>query len=262
MKYNILIIVLFLILAFGCRKESDNFDYKVDGLSDLSFRVDETKEVTLTISSDKGQAETVVLSVAGLPRGVLCTFETPQVKPGFSTNMSITVTNLVKLGTYTLKLLSTSETTSKETDFSISIDDEISMTMMVYDASKSTSDHPAGEVGGDATIKLYTNAETFSKQQPYYTTMTDSIGFANFYHLPSGPYLFTVEKGDASNISSKKSIDGLLKGFINVNVDKFGTMLYRDLNGDGKISDADRAQYDRMVLYTGVVTEKYIWMSK
>jgi len=262
MKNNIPIIVLFFILTFGCRKEEDNFDYKINGVSDLDFRVDETKEVTLTVSSDKGQAETVALSIGGLPRGVLCTFETPKVNPGSSTNMSITVTNLVKLGSYTLKLLSTSETTSKEIDFLISIDDDISMKMTVYDASKSTSDHPAGELGGDATIKLYTDAETFSKQQPYYTTMTDSVGFANFYHLPSGPYLFTVEKGEASNISSKKNIDGVLKGFINVNVDKYGTMLYRDLNGDGKMSDDDRAQYDRMVLYTGVITEKYIWMSK
>ena len=89
-------------------------------------------------------------------------------------------------------------------------------------------------------------------------------------------YLFTVEKGSLSNIAEKISVDGQLKGFVTTGIfqtkdevynssqlkAQIGQLRYRDLNADGKITDADRTMYDMVMIYDRLLSEKVIWIGQ
>ncbi|HEY4787174.1 MAG TPA: hypothetical protein VIH57_14045, partial [Bacteroidales bacterium] len=197
-----------------------------------------------------------------VPAGVSYFFETNQGMPNYSTTLTISVANTVKLGTHVITLQATSENSVKSIDFNLDINDTISMIMKVYDATKWDYEMPVGELADSAVVTLYKDSVSFAMQQPCYSTITDSAGIANFYHLQPGSYLFTVQKGALSNIASKKLIKGQFMGFATINIDKYGQLMYRDQNGDGIINDADRVLYDMFIMYTPAESERIVWIGQ
>jgi hypothetical protein len=182
----------------------------------------------------------------------------------------------MKMGNYRLTLEVTSASRTKSIVFNLLVDDQISMIMLVYDATQWTPDRPTGELTTDATINVYTDEAAFLSKTPSYTSITDKNGKAYFYHMLPRNYLFTVEKGSLSNIAEKISVDGQLKGFVTTGIfqtkdevynssqlkAQIGQLRYRDLNADGKITDADRTMYDMVMIYDRLLSEKVIWIGQ
>ena len=260
-KYTFLIIFSLVVIFTSCKKEYNNsFDCDIKGISNIDAKVGDSKILNISVSNIQGSPENVELSLKNVPQGISYFFETSQGKPNFVTTLTITVTNEVKLGKHPITLEVKSDNLLKSTNFDLVVNDSVSMTMKVYDGTQWTLDSPAGELCDSATVKLYKDSVSFSKNKPFYTTFTDKNGLANFYHLAPGSYFFTVEKGSLSNILMKKQINGKLCGFSTTNIDKYGKFQYRDQNGDGKITDLDRVQYDMLILYEDFFSERIVWI--
>jgi len=257
------LIICLITLFASCKKESpNNFECEIQGVANIDARVGDTKALNLTIARTQGASENVTLSLKNVPSGISYAFETNEGNSNFATTLYISISNTVKMGIHSITVEAQSENFRKTVDFNLTIDDHISMTMKVYDESKWTTEHPVGELVIGATINLFKDSLSFANQTPYYSTITDSSGMANFYHLQPMTYIFTVEKGDLSNIVAKKEVNNKLIGFATINIDKNGQLQYRDQNGDGKISEVDRSAYDRLVVYDNVVSQRIVWIGK
>jgi hypothetical protein len=260
-KLPILLISLQIVFFAACKKDHDNsFDCEITGVSNINAKVGDNKVVHVSIENTQGVPENVELSLQNVPRGISYYFETSKGTPNFTTVLTISMNNEVKLGKHTMTLEAKSKNLLKSVDFEVDINDSICMTMKVYDATKWSYDAPAGELSDSAIIKLYKDSLSFVKKLPFYTTSTDKNGLANFYHLAPGTYLFTAEKGNSSNIVSRKSISGIFVGFATTNIDKYGQLQYRDQNGDGKITDLDRVLYDMVITYESFFSERVVWI--
>jgi hypothetical protein len=274
-----LILPLFLIcflLFLSCKKESADVKYDIKGVQNLVINRCETKEMAVSIVQTQGTAEQVTLSLEGMPSGAVAAIETQQSLANFTTPISFIISDSTKMGDYVVTLSATSASCIQTVTFKLSVQDQLSMILKVYDGTQWTSDLPAGESAPGAKVKLYKDEPSLLMKTPAYTVITDSIGKAYFYHVVEGDYLFTVEKGDLSNIVGKSDINGVLKGFVTTGIFQtkseiissaqpqalIGQLRYRDLNTDNKINDADRTMYDRVMVYKSMVTEKIIWIGK
>jgi hypothetical protein len=255
----------FLVLTYlvSCKKENNNsFDCNINGVESMNAKVGDAKILNITISKTRGIPENVELLLNNVPQGVVYAFETQQGVPNFATTLTIVVTNEIKLGNYSMTLEAKSENFTKSIDFNLSVTDSITMQMKVYDATQWTLDSPAGELCDSAVINLYKDSVSFAQHNPFYTTLTDENGMANFYHVPAGTYLFTADKGPLSNIVSKTLINSKLMGFATANIDKYGQLQYRDENGDGKINDLDRVQNDMLIIYQDFYSDRIVWIGQ
>ena len=251
------------LLFFSCKKEQDsNFDCQIEGVGNIDAKVGDSRILNISVSKTQGPPENLVLSLKNVPQGVTYSFETSQGTPNFVTTLTISVNNEIKLGKHLMTLEAKSENMLKSINFDITVNDSITMTIKVYDGTKWNLDSPAGELCDLAVVKLYKDISSFVSGSPFYTTITDENGLANFYHVMPGFYFFTVEKGALSNIVSKKVVDGKIMGFATTNIDKYGQLQFRDENGDGKITDVDRVQYDRLILYEDFFSERVVWIGQ
>jgi len=278
-KQFLLPLFLLITLAFvSCKKESDTSVFNISGINNLKINRAETQTCNVTISQIQGTPEQVTLSLKGVPDGVSAAIETQQglPNPKFIVPLSFIVSRDSKMGDYEVTLSATSASCVKSLTFKLSINDQLSMIMTVYDGTQWTVDLPAGKSALGATVNLYVDSSAYLAKTPAYTASTDSIGKAYFYHVTARNYLFTVDKGDLSNIVVKKSIGGLMKGFVTTGIfqnksdiyssaqpqAQIGQLRYRDMDGDNKITDADRTMYDMVMVYEHIVAEKIIWIGK
>ena len=262
-RLSILLVFSTLIFFSSCKKEHDtSFDCEIKGVNNIYARVGDVKELNVSVVNTQGIPENVELSLSNVPKGVSYAFETSKGTPNFSTVLTISMSNEVKLGKHIMTLEAKSKNLLKSIDFEVNINDSISMTMKVYDATRWTYDSPAGELCDSAIIKLYKDSVSFARNSPFYIVATDQNGIANFYHLLPGSYLFTAEKGAISNIASRKSINGKMFGFATTNIDKYGQLQYRDQNGDGKITELDRVAYDMLITYESYFSDRIVWIGQ
>lgn len=263
-KYSVFLGFLLMISClFSCKKEVETkFEFAVSGVTDIYARVGDTKGLSINVSKLQGTPENVHLFLLNVPRGVAVSFENTTGSPNFSTTLSVIINNDVKLGKYPLTLVAQSTYSQKKLDFVLTVSDTVIMAMKVYDATQISSYTPAGLLCDSAEISLYKDETSFALHTPYYKTYTDSTGTANIYNIPSGAYLFTINKGNLSNIVSKVVIDNTIKGFATANLDSYGQLLYRDQNGDGKIDDLDRVEYDKLIIYDNSHPNRTVWISK
>ena len=276
MKKNLFLPLLLLLMfsLFSCKKETETFDYNVNGINNLATNRGETKTITVDVSKTQGPPEEVTISLQGVPNGVTAAIETRQGLPDFTTPISFIISPSTDTGSYQVTLIATSASRVKTVIFNLKVTDQLSMVMAVYDGTQWTPELAVGEVAPGATINLYADEAGFLAKTPVYTALTDSTGRALLYHIIPGNYLFTIEKGNLSNIVEKTNIGGVLKGFVTTGIfqtkaevlnsaqqnAQIGQLRYRDQNGDNKITDADREQYDMVMLYAGVVANKIIWI--
>jgi hypothetical protein len=212
-----------------------------------------------------------------LPNGVSYSIANDETKENNAFTLSLIVTNQAYLGKYNMTLEASYGKLKKDIPFGLNINDTLSITMAIYDATAYSIDFPYGKHADSATIKLYTNESNFLLDKPYYVVNTDTDGQANFYHLQKGNYLFVVKKGNLSNIVDKKMDNGELKGFATCGIfqnsceirssaqpnAQIGQLIYRDQNCDGTITNIDRIPYDKISIYNkSVVTKKLIWIGK
>ena len=266
------LILLLMLVLFSCKKESQIFDYEINGIGNLATNRGETKTIDVAVKTTEGTPEKVTLALKDVPDGITAAIETRQGLPNFTTPISFIISQNTAMGEYDITLEATSASTVKTVIFKISVTDQLSMIFVVYDATQSTPDLTAGEVAPGAVVKLFADASAFSAKTPAFTATADSLGRALFYHLPAGNYLFTVEKDNLSNIVEKTSIGGFVTTGIFENQSEIlnsaqptaliGQIRYRDQNFDDKITDADRRLYDMVMLYEGIVTDKIIWIGK
>jgi len=277
MAKRILILSIVCSIAFfSCQKEDETFDFTIESATDLKVTPGETKMVDLNIEKVQGPSETVSIKFVDVPQGVTCAVETDAglPNPSFATTVALIFSKNLKLGNYKLMIETASATRIKSVMLNIEVNDQLSMMMSVYDATQWTPERPTGELISGATINLYKSEADALAKLPTYISTTGEAGLAYFYHMVPGEYLFTVEKDNLSNIVEKTSVNGILKGFITTGIfqtrneiymssqpsAQIGQLCYRDLNGDGKITDADRASYDRIMIYDGELTDKVIWI--
>ncbi len=266
------LILLLALVLFSCQKKSEIFDYDIKGIGNLSTNRGETKIVDVVVKATEGTPEQVTLTLKNVPDGISAAIETRQAFPNFTTSLSFIVSQNTAMGEYDITLEATSASTVKTVIFKISVTDQLSMIFAVYDATQCTPDLTAGEVATGAVVKLFADAAAFSAKTPAYTATADSAGRAFFYHVPAGNYLFTVEKDNLSNIVEKTSSGGFVTtGIFQDKAEvlnsaqptaQIGQLRYRDQDFDNKITDADRRSYDMVMLYTGIVTDKIIWIGK
>jgi hypothetical protein len=266
------LILLLMLVLFSCKKESQFFDYKIDGIVNLSTNRGETKTIDVAVKATEGTPEKVTLALKDVPDGITAAIETRQGLPNFTTPISFIISQNTVMGEYDITLEATSASTVKTVVFKISVTDQLSMIFAVYDATQNTPDLTVGEVASGAVVKLFLDAAAFSAKTSAFTAKADSAGRALFYHVPAGNYLFTVEKDNLSNIVEKTSMGGFVTTGIFQNQSEIlnsaqptaqiGQIRYRDQNFDDKITDADRRLYDMVMHYDGIVTNKIIWIGK
>lgn len=272
--FSLLIIILGFTFS-SCKKDPVNTDIiQINGVSDFKSAVGETKTLTLTISNSNTNLQDISLSLNNVPAGVSYSFETASGKSNFVTTLSFIISSQAKLGVYPVILEASSETASTKIPFHININDELSLSLSVYDGTKRTESNTSGELVEDAIVNLYKNQIAFDQQIPTYTCNTDSNGTAKFYHLESAVYLFTVQKNNLSNIVKKEKIKDSLLGYATVSIfktiveiqnssqkdAKVGDLKYRDQNNDGIITDADRVANDLLSIYDKSPIDKVIWI--
>ncbi len=274
----------FLLLIFtislclnSCKKDSlELFDYNIQGINNLKSNIGEIKVIDLSIERIKGSQEEVILSLSNVPKGVTYVFDIDKGKPDYKTTLTLKIKQGAVLGNYSLNIEAISSTTKKSFPFELLIDDQLSLSISVYDATKWNSELPWGLLTDSATISLYKSEADFLINKPAYSEKSNEEGKALFYRMIPGNYLFVVEKGELSNIVEKKDSEGKKKGFVTAGIFKTkteiynssqphaqpGNLKYRDQNADGKITDDDRVLYDELSVYVNVLNEKVTWIGK
>lgn len=273
----LLMIFAVSLLLNSCRKDNlELFDYNIQGIDNLKSNIGETKVIDLNIITTKGSPEEVVLSLKNAPKGVTYVFDIDKGKPDYKTTLTLNITHDAALGNYSLIVEAISPSTKKSFPLELLIDDQLSLSISVYNATKWNSEQRWGVLTDSATISLYKSAADFLNNNPTYSEKSNSEGKALFYRMIPGNYLFVVEKGELSNITEKKTIEGKIKGFVTAGIfitktevynssqpkAQPGNLKYRDQNADGKITDADRVLYDELSVYESVLNEKVIWIGK
>jgi hypothetical protein len=270
---NLLLLLTLAVALFSCKEEKEEikFDFEVSGIENIKSSVGETQIIEFKVQCTNGIAEDVTLSLTDAPYGVISSIEKDHGLPNYESSLTLVVSNQAQLGTYEITLQAASKTVTKTKKFILAIDDELAMTMTVYDATKWTYENLNGDFVEGATIKLFKDEESFHSNIAFYTTTTDKTGRAYFYNIPYGNYIYIVEKGTLSNIVQRVG----QKGFVAVDIfrsnqeilvssqptAKVGDLRFRDLNADGKISDTDRTPYDQLGIYSHVLVKKVIWIS-
>ncbi len=273
------LLFIFSISLFlnSCKKDNNElFDYNIQGINDISSNIGEIKVIDLSIERTKGSQEEVILNLTNIPKGVTYVFDIDKGKSDYKTKLTLKITQNAVLGKYSLIIEAVSASTKKSFPFELLIDDQLSLLISVYDATKWNSELPWGLLTDSATINLYKSEADFLINKPAYSQKSNEEGKALFYRIINGNYLFVVEKGELSNIVEKKASEGKNYGFATAGIFKTktevynssqphaqpGNLKYRDQNADGKITDDDRVPYDELSVYENVLNEKVTWIGK
>jgi hypothetical protein len=272
----ILGIVLINILA-SCKKEtSGEFDFEVVGLKSMNVTIGEAKAVDLEVVTTNGNPEKVVLSLSDVPEGFVYSFENVDGLPNYYTTLGLAVTKQAKIGTHRMKLKAMAGEKVKTVEFDILVDGSLSMSMTVYDASNWSPELNYGKLVDSAKVKLFVDEAAVAANHPVDSAFTNKDGRAYFYRMQPGNYLFTVEKGNLTNVIDKKMVNGILKGFATTGIFRYsyeinasaqpnamiGDLRFRDFTGDWLLTDKDRTAADVLCLYQDVLSEKVVWIGE
>lgn len=274
-----LLVLLFVsTLVFSCKKEDEpeSFDFNISGIERIEVKVEERVSLKLLITCNDAAPENVFLSLEDVPEGVTYSFDRVMGMPGFEAHLDIQVSSKTSGGLHTLKLVGTSSSVVKEFPIELYLDKSISAFFTVYDGSTDNREEYESNLLDKAVIKLYKDEASFLAGIPTFKDTTKNGGKAYFYRLPVGNYLFTIEKGDISNVVQKKNVNGTMKGYIVAGIFRskteilysaqpkaqVGDLKFRDLNADSRIDDADLGQYDYLSIYENQINEKVIWLGR
>lgn len=276
LRCGILILFVTLIFSSSCKRDDSDptFDYEIQGYQNLKASIGETKVITLHVLRTQGMAEDVSLQLNNVPEGVVYSFENVEGVPDYMATLAIVVSKEARLGNYTMTLEGTTATRTKSFPVNLVIDDQLSMILTVYDGTVWTPERNTGELVTGATINLFKKETDFLQNSPFYTTSTLSDGRAYFYKVPAGTYIFVVKKDGLSNIVNKNLFNNKDQGFVTTGIfrtsseimnsaqpnAKVGELRLRDINVDGAITDADRAQYDYVSTYDNEIIQNVIWL--
>lgn len=274
---RILFFLLIIPLVFSCKKDDDPevFDFSISGLERIEAKVEETRTIRLLITSNDVAPENVYLTLENVPTGMTYKFDVAAGLPEFAANLEIKIARNVSGGLHTLKLIGSSSTVIKEFPIEINIDKSLSAAFTVYNAVGYDPNYMSSNLVDSALVKLYANEADFLADTASYQAYTKQ-GKAYFFKIPSGNYLFTVEKDSLSNVIQKRSVGGVMKGFVVAGIFRTmaevfnsaqpkarpGDLKFRDLNSDNIIDDNDLGQYDNLSIYFEEVNEKVIWIGK
>lgn len=275
MKRLIIITILFS-LFYSCKKEDgqDVFNFSVSGIDKIEARVDETITIRLLVTSNDIVPENVYLSLEDVPEGISYTFDKVVGTPEYASTLVLHISRNVEGGTHKLRLIGSSSKMVKNFPVVITIDKSLSAVFTVYNSTTYNPENMSSNLLDSALVKLYNDHSSFVGGIPDYKAYTDKSGKARFHKLPAGNYLYTIEKGNLTNIVQKQSVNGVLKGFIVAGLfrttqeiinssqpkAKVGDLKYRDVNADNKIDALDLGQYDNLSIYEGELNEKVIWL--
>jgi hypothetical protein len=275
MNRLLIFVILTINILAGCKKEtSGEFDFEVKGMESLNVTIGESKAIDLEVVTTNGDPQKVVLSLTGVPEGILYSFENVEGMPDYYSSLGLAVTKHAQVGTYKVSLQAIAGDKVKTVEFEMVIDGTLSMSITVYNATNWAPELNYGTLTDSAKVKLYPDEAAFVAHHPSDSAYTKPDGKAYFYKLQPGNYLFTVEKGSLSNIVNKKMVNGVLKGFATTGIFRYsyeidasaqpnasvGDLRYRDVTDDWHISDADRVCYDVLSIYKDVLSEKVVWI--
>lgn len=275
-KAFVLLCAIFFIVS--CRKDDgpDTFDFTVSGIEKIEARVEETRTIRLLITCNKIAPENVFLTIEDVPSGITYTLDQASGVPEFAATLVIKISRSVTGGAHTMRLIATSGNLLKVFPIDINIDKSLSAVFTVYNATTYNPENMSSNLVDSALVKLYKSHETFVTGVPDYKEYTDKSGKARFYKLPAGKYLFTIEKGNLTNVVQKQMVDGAVKGYVVAGLFRTmqeiinsaqpkalpGDLKFRDLNADNKIDALDLGQYDNLSIYEGELNEKVIWIGE
>ena len=184
--------------------------------------------------------------------------------------------------TFTVWLLAGSDTNA---DGALTTDDIVDVTsetvdvapvvksaeLTIVDGTTWTQENTQLETVEGATVDLYRNRDSFDSGQPDLTATSDENGKVVFNDLETNTYLMVVTKDDLSNIKDGFVISGVFQNqeeIDNANAVGFqpgnpkpGDFRFRDLDGDGNISDFDKLDYGGLN-YEGELIEREIVIGK
>ena len=164
-------------------------------------------------------------------------------------------------GTFTVRLLAGSDT---NTDGALTTDDVVdtasetvvvepvvkSAELTIVDGTTWTQENASLETVEGATVDLYRDKASFDAGQPVLTATSDENGKVIFNDLETNTYLMVVTKDDLSNIKEGFVISGVFQSQEEIDNAEVqpgnpspGDFRFLDLNGDGIISDDDKADY-------------------
>ncbi len=272
----LLVFFIFILFALSCKEDViEYFEFDIQGVDSVKSNVGDTKALVFSVVRTKGVAEQVELVLKGVPTGVTSHFSTVNGAPNFTDTLSLTITTEADLGSYPLTIEATSAGVTQYYPFTLVISDDLSLSMVVYDATQWTKYIPNVHVDS-ATVKLYGSDTAFANNCPTYTGMSNAKGVILFYRMAPGNYSFIVSKGALSNVVDKKLIEGKSVGFETVMIFNFngeiyasaqrdanlGDIKYRDQNADEKITDSDRVQHGVLSIYAKALNNKSVWIGK
>lgn len=164
-------------------------------------------------------------------------------------------------GSYTVTLLSGSDT---NTDGDLTTDDVVdaatetitvepvvkSAELTIFDGTSWTQENSTLAVVEGAKVDLYNSQSSFDGGKPDFTVTSDENGKVVFNDLETNQYFMVVTKDGLSNIKDNFVIVGVFQNQGEIDGAPFqpgnpkpGDFRLGDLNGDGIISDDDKANY-------------------
>lgn len=134
---------------------------------------------TVSVESLYGFSDTVTLSLTGLPSGASPTFSPSQVTPTATSQLNISTTSSVAVGTYTLTITGTSGTKVRTAN----------VTLEITAAGPPCTGNVCGQtIPGQATVKVYLAGHLKDSSAPlFYQTTSDVNGYFSF-SLPYTAY--------------------------------------------------------------------------
>lgn len=275
---NVIYLLFFIVINVSCGKDEppDVFDFDISDVPQIDARIEETRTIQLLVTCNKISPENVYLTIEDIPAGITCSFDKTEGVPEYAANLEIKIARSVAGGVHKLRLIGSSRSIIKEVPIEITIDKSLSAVFTFYNATTYNPENVSSNLLDSALVKLYRSVAAFDSAVPSYKEYTKEDGKAYFYKLPAATYLFTVEKGDLSNVIQKQNVDGVIKGYIVAGMfrtqqeiinsaqssAKIGDLKFRDINADNKINSLDLGRYDNLSIYEGELNEKVIWIGK
>jgi hypothetical protein len=270
---------ILLILLFASCEHDDppaRFDFSVSGIEKVDVKVEETKTLRLLVTCNNIAPENVYLTLQDVPSGITYAFDKVGGVPEFASNLELKISRNVEGGLHKLKLVCNSSIGIKEFYIEVTVDKSLSAAFTIYNAIDYDPEDVSSNLLDSALINVYRSVAAFDSGVPSYKAYTEEDGKAYFYKLPTGNYLFTVEKDDLSNVVQKRQVGNTMLGYIVAGMfrtsqeiinssqpkAKIGDLKFRDLNADSKIDESDLGRYDLMSIYDGELNEKVIWVGK
>lgn len=182
-------------------------------------------------------------------------------------------------GSYTVKLLAGTDTDSdgvlEEGDEADATTESIrvnalviSMVFTIKDGTSWTMENPTLADAEGATVNLFGSQGAFDNGTPDFTATSNADGNVVFNDLENGTYFLVVSKNDLGNLIDNFLIDGVFQtqeeidgGAIHPGTPQPGDFKLADINGDGLITDDDKASY-QFLEYSGELINLEIVIGK